>query len=294
MQGLGFFFIRNHKVSVDLMDSVMRTMHEFFEQPSEIKKKIKRSSSNPWGYNDQELTKETRDWKEIFDIGVSSKTSPFIENNVQWPDQLPDFKITMKRYFEECELLSFKLLSAISCNMGMPADYLEPGFKPEHSSYLRLNYYPLCPEPAEIAALSIPQSGHLGINHHTDSGAITVLLMDSQPGLEVFHQNKWHSVNSVRNCLLVNIGDMIQVMSNDNYAAPIHRVRADSKHTRYSAPFFFNPSYATDYAPFSRMCTDQVPHYKSINWGEFRFSRASGDYASDGEEVQISQYRIKE
>ena len=85
---------------------------------------------------------------------------------------------------------------------------------------------------------------------------------------------------------VINIGDVVQVWSNDRYPAPLHRVIASAQEERYSAPYFFNPSYAANYAPLS-----SPPHYRPINWGEFRAGRAAGDYADHGEEIQISHFR---
>ena len=70
-------------------------------------------------------------------------------------------------------------------NLGMPAQHLAESFHPQHTSFGRINYYPTCPTPESPAGLALPTRGHLAINHHTDSGALTVLLQDRQPGLEV-------------------------------------------------------------------------------------------------------------
>ena len=81
--------------------------------------------------------------------------------------------------------------------------------------------------------------------------------------------------------------------SNDRYQAALHRVRASASNERYSAPFFFNPAYKTNYAPLPTTIDHSHPaRYRSINWGEFRAARAAGDYSDLGEEVQISHYRV--
>jgi isopenicillin N synthase-like dioxygenase len=133
--------------------------------------------------------------------------------------------------------------------------------------------------------------GHLGVNHHTDAGAITLLLQDDQPGLEVFHDNAWCLVEPRRDALVVNIGDIVQVWSNDRYRATLHRGLASADAERFSAPFFFNPTYGAEYAPLPSMIdADHPPIYRPINWGEFRARRAAGDYANRGEYTQISHY----
>jgi isopenicillin N synthase-like dioxygenase len=175
----------------------------------------------------------------------------------------------------------------------MPATYLNDGFLPGHTSFLCLNYHPVCPAPARPAGMGTPTSGHLGVNHHTDSGAITVLLQDAQPGLEVFRGGAWHLVVPRRDALVVNIGDIVQVWSNDRYTAALHGVLASSSAERFSAPFFFNPAYETRYAPLPTTIDAAHPaRYRSINWGEFRARRTQGDYPDYGEEVQIGHYRI--
>ena len=93
---------------------------------------------------------------------------------------------------------------------------------------------------------------------------------------------------------MINIGDMVQVWSNDRYQAALHRVTANSENARYSAPFFLNPAYHTDYAPLPSTIDERHPaRYRTINWGEFRGLRAAGDYADYGEEIQISHYGVQ-
>ena len=74
---------------------------------------------------------------------------------------------------------------------------------------------------------------------------------------------------------MVNIGDVVQVWSNDRYRAALHRVLANTRQPRYSAPFFYCPAYDTDYAPLpSTVDTAHPPRYRAINWAEFRARRA--------------------
>jgi len=85
---------------------------------------------------------------------------------------------------------------------------------------------------------------------------------------------------------------MIQVWSNDIYRAAIHRVLAMDRLDRYSLPFFFNPNYDAVVSPLATTLDHSRPaNYRGIPWGEFRRRRADGDYANNGAEVQISNYR---
>jgi isopenicillin N synthase-like dioxygenase len=131
----------------------------------------------------------------------------------------------------------------------------------------------------------------MALNHHTDAGAITLLLQDRQPGLEVYRDGVWHLVEPTDDAIVVNIGDIVQVWSNDRYQAALHRVIANAEAERFSVPFFFSPAYSTDYAPLATTVSSRTPaRYRPINWGDFYRRRAAGDYADFGEEVQISHY----
>jgi isopenicillin N synthase-like dioxygenase len=245
-----------------------------------------RTAENPWGFYDRELTKRTRDWKQVYDYGP-----PYGRAIVQLPRELPRFAAAITRFYAACDALAFELVEVIAGNLGMPPGALDACFRPHHTSFLRLNYYPACPAPARLADVSAASAGHLGVNPHTDSGALTLLLQDEQPGLEVFHENRWHPVEPRRDALVVNIGDIVQVWSNDRYTAALHRglVAADAE--RFSAPFFFNPAYSTRYAPLpSTVDAQHPPRYRSIHWGDFRARRAAGDYADHGEYHSINHY----
>lgn len=285
----GFFQVVNHGIDASIAQGLTRAMHDFFGQPADAKARVTRSRENPWGYYDKELTKNVRDWKEVYDYGpVDGKAI-----RPQLPDGLPGFRPAIEAYSQACETLAFRLLTALSINLGLPPDHLAQWFRGGHTSFLRLNHYPVCPAPAAPAGLDKASSGHLGINYHTDAGALTLLLQDDQPGLEVFREGRWYLVEPRPDAMVINIGDIVQVWSNDRYAAALHRVLVSSEKDRYSAPYFFNPAYATTYAPLPSMVDEQFPaRYRPINWGEFRSRRADGDYADYGAEVQISDYAI--
>jgi isopenicillin N synthase-like dioxygenase len=284
----GFFQATGHGISARTIAALKREMRAFFALPLETKRAIVRTAENPWGFYDQELTRRTRDWKQIYDYGPP-------DDDVlvpQWPSALPGFRAAIEAFYAACDAVALRLLHAIALNLGMPATALDGAFRPEHTSFLRLNYYPRCPRPERPEAIAVATEGFLGVNHHTDSGVLTLLLQDEQPGLEVLQNGSWHLVEPRRDALVVNIGDIVQVWSNDRYRAALHRglVAADAE--RFSAPFFFNPAYSAAYAPLpSTVDSQHPPLYRQILWREFRARRAAGDYADHGEYAQISDYR---
>ena len=270
----GAFQLADHGISSRTYATLLREASAFFSGSQAVKNSVRRSEQNPWGFYDAELTKNTRDWKEVFDYGPAHGE----HHEPRWPAAQPGLETAVMAYYRECERIAGELLRALCRNLGVPAAGLQSAFGAGHTSFVRLNYYPPCPEAA-----------HLGVNHHTDSGAITLLLQDQHAALQIFDQGAWRLVPAEPDKLLVNLGDIFQVWSNDRYPAALHRVVSNSSHSRISAPFFFNPSNDTVYQPLPEQ---GAPRYRPIRWGEFRRLRSLGDYADYGAEVQISDYRI--
>lgn len=283
----GFFHVVEHGLHPALVAAVMAEARGLFAGPAEAKRALSRSRDNPWGYYDRELTKNRRDKKEIFDIGPDLAGRP-VENDAffgatPFPDWRPGLQSTARLWAQACEDLSFQLLALMAAGLGVAPGAMAEAFEGVHTSFLRLNRYPTS-DPADDTA---DRPAGLGIHHHTDAGALTVLLTDGRAGLEVLKDDVWRPVNAVPGGLIINIGDMVQVWSNDAYVAPLHRVLAMEAEERLSLAYFFNPAYAAVIAPF-----EPAPHYHAISWSEFRRRRAEGDFADYGAEVQIGDYRV--
>jgi len=298
---LGFFQITGHGISEELISRVWRETKGFFALPTPAKQGVVRTKNNARGWYNRELTKTTRDMKEVFDFGYkpyperpdkdpSNRTRDGVN---QWPDAglCPDFRSTMWEYFQACEHIALELLEVVGEGLGVSPDRLTRDFVNKHTSFLRLNYFPSY-DPL-YGDQQASAGGHLGIHQHSDAGALTVLLQDSVGGLQFCLNDQWIPVEPVEGALVINIGDIMQVWSNDRYQAPLHRVLASEGNARYSLPFFYNPSYDAEYAPLDNLTNGpSPPRYRPINWGEFRWKRQQGDYANYGQENQISDYRI--
>ena len=173
----------------------------------------------------------------------------------QWPAGMPQFEAAVRAYYDACENIAHRLLGAISVNLGMPADYLSRDFTESHTSFMRINFYPKDPADAPPSASDKP----FGVHQHTDAGALTLLMQDGQPGLEICRDGVWHLVEPLSGALVINIGDIVQVWSNDRYRAALHRVVTSPDRDRYSAPYFFNPGFETTYAPLPTTVTAATP-----------------------------------
>jgi isopenicillin N synthase-like dioxygenase len=283
----GFFQVTNHGIEQAVIDEIFAVSHLFFGEPAADKRRILRDADNPWGFFDRELTKNRQDCKEIYDFGPDRGDG----RGPRWPGgRLRErFEPAVRACYARCTDLSLRLLAVIATNLGASPQSLAHDFEEDvHTSFLRLNFYP----SAALGEVRDAPQRPFGVGEHTDAGALTILMQDQQPGLEVQRNGRWHLVEPRSDAVVVNIGDIVQVWSNDQYRAALHRVLTNPRHDRYSIPFFLNPSYEATYEPLPSTVTPERPAaYRRIGWREFRSLRAAGDYADLGEEIQIHHYR---
>ena len=270
----GFFHLLNHGLPASSIQTALDLAQAFFALPAELKLSHSRGQDSPWGFYDRELTKNLRDRKEIFDFSLVE--------NMQWPQQPAQLRTVLEAYALQCHALAMQLLGLACRGLGFAYQRLAPQFQPRHSSFTRLNYYP---PPARVA----DEAGPLGISRHTDAGALTLLLQDAVSGLQVQRGGQWHDIEPLTGAITVNVGDMLQVWSNDRYHAALHRVLASTQEPRFTIAYFLNPAYDCTVTPL--VDAGETARYSPILWREFRDLRALGDYDDYGDEVQISHYR---
>ena len=284
----GMFALTGHGFADAEAEQCLAEMRRFFARPLSQKQALSRSRDNPWGFNDRELTKNRRDRKQVFDIGPdhSDPADPF-GGSTPWSEADPRFAETMRAWKAKCEALSDRLLAQIFVGLGESAATAEAAFRPFATGFLRLNLYPL----GDPLAGPDPSDGARAVHHHTDAGALTVLLEDGTAGLQVLRHDHWHDVRPLPGALIVNIGDMVEVWSNGLYRAPVHRVLAMDARERVSAPYFHNPAWGAMISPLSgALAQSGSPRFRPIPWAEFRRRRAEGDYGDYGQEVQIGDW----
>ena len=296
----GSFQVVSHGIAPELIQAFNVQCKRYFNLPHETKLQWKRNEGNARGFFDDELTKQRRDWKEALDFGVPRSrdwTTPDRSsenlcldgwNQLPSEDVMPNFRPTVIRYFEACAELSDRL--AVLMAKGMNRDENEPivqKLREKHSSYLRVNYYPPCQN--EDNEDTEDESKPLGISPHRDAGFLTVLLQDDDcHSLQVWKDDRWILVHPIPGALTINTGDMAQIWSNGRYVAPLHRVLTNPKKVRYSAPFFYNPSYDTWVKPLVE--DDKPAVYHPVLWGYFRAVRFAGDLTDLGVEIQIDHF----
>ncbi|KAI4367634.1 hypothetical protein MLD38_023347 [Melastoma candidum] len=293
----GFFQVINHGVPAEKRARLDGAARRFFEQSLEEKRKVGRDEKNILGYYDSEHTKNVRDWKEVFDVTAQEPTfAPashhpddweVVQWNNRWPEYPPELREACEEYLLEMEKLARKLLELIAHSLGLLKDRFK-GFFEEQMSFLRLNHYPPCPVP-HLA---------LGVGRHKDSGALTILAQDDVGGLEVKRKTdgEWVFVRPTPNALIINVGDIIQVWSNERYESVEHRVMLNSERDRYSIPFFYNPSHRVMVEPFPELVNDrEPPKYRAYNWGKFVASKKRSNLMKlDVENIQIHHFKVED
>ncbi|KAI5058117.1 hypothetical protein GOP47_0026287 [Adiantum capillus-veneris] len=246
----GFFQVVNHAIPLTVIHNLKEAAKAFFALPLEQKLQIKRSFENPLGYNDSELTKNVRDWKEVFDMAVEGSLelpADFHGDDLQtrstlnqWPRSMPQLREAIEEYISSAKELAFTLLHLIAQSLGLLANHFDDQFLGSKVVHLRLNHYSVCPAP-KLA---------LGAGGHKDMGALTVLLQDDVGGLEVKRKDgEWIPVKPNPTAPVINVGDLMQVYSNDKYQSVEHRVVVIKNVNRYSFPLFFNPAHWVNVSP---------------------------------------------
>ncbi|KAL5562508.1 hypothetical protein UlMin_032255 [Ulmus minor] len=291
----GFFQVINHGVPLEKRQKIDSAARKFFAQPLEEKRKVRKDEVKKLGYYDAENTKNVRDWKEVFDVTLEeptlAPTSPDPEDQQitewvnQWPLYPPELREACEEYTREVEKLALKLMELIALSLGLPAKRFHGYFK-DQTTAMRLNHYPPCPSP-DLA---------LGVGHHKDGGALTVLAQDEVGGLEVKRKTdgEWIRVKPTPNAYVINVGDLIQVWSNDKYESVEHRVMVNSERGRISIPFFLNPAHYTMVKPLEELIDDQnPPKFKPYNWGKFQTHRRRSNFKKLNEEnIQTYHFRV--
>ena len=292
----GFFIVGQHG-GERAVDNALKQAREFFALPKAQKKEVQRGEKNPLGYFDRELTKRRRDQKEVFDFKTSGKLSADPMRLTPWPNSLPGFKPALTEFFSTFEGLAEEIMRLMLVSLGFSVEasrvISEDSFGELHTSAARLNFYPIDDPLSEDEVKSVTPLGDMALHHHTDPGAITLLIQDDAGGLQAFSNSLgWVDVPPSENSIVVNVGDVMQVWTNDECVAGVHRVvPVERDKGRYSLPFFYQPRIDSVVEPW-RM-KDKKALYTSFTWRDYITGRVTDNFADYGvDDIQISKYRI--
>ncbi|UZK65602.1 isopenicillin N synthase family dioxygenase [Sphingomonas sp. M1-B02] len=243
-QRFGFAVVQDHGIPQPLIERAWAMTKAFFDLPEAQKRAlVLEGGGGARGYTPfkTEIAKGAShvDLKEFWHVGRELAKGHRFESSMApniWPDRPEGFRETFLELFQAFDDAGDKLLSAIARYLGLAPDWFDPAVK-DGNSVLRLLHYP--PVPADAPEVRA--------GAHEDINLITLLLGAEEAGLELLDRDgKWLAVKPPADALVVNVGDMLQRLTNHVLPSTTHRVVNPPPerrgHARYSMPFFLHPA----------------------------------------------------
>ncbi|WOG97152.1 hypothetical protein DCAR_0416491 [Daucus carota subsp. sativus] len=263
----GFFQLVNHGIPEELLERVKKVSSECYKLEREEKFKTSTPVKllNELVENKSHNKIDNVDWEDVFLL-----SDDVIES--EWPKETPEFRETMTEYRAELKKLAVKVMEVMDENLGLPKGYIRQAFNGgeagDNTAFFgtKVSHYPSCPQPEMVN----------GLRAHTDAGGVILLFQDDQVnGLQILKGGEWIDVQPIKNSIVINTGDQIEVLSNGRYKSVWHRVLALPTGNRRSIASFYNPSYKATIGPAQELV--ETPHKElEQDYPKFVF----GDYMS--------------
>ncbi|KAI4352387.1 hypothetical protein L6164_006645 [Bauhinia variegata] len=255
----GFFQVINHGVSKDLMDDILKIFKEFHAMPA--KEKVNECYKDPNGscklYTSSENYTEgaLQYWKD----SLTHPCPPSGEYMEYWPQKPTGYREIVGKYTRELRKLGLKILELLCDGLELNPRYFSGGLSEKPT--MLVHHYPPCPDPSLT----------LGLAKHRDPTLITILLQDDQVnGLQVLKDGEWVAVEPIPNAFVVNVGLLLQIISNGRLVGAEHRAVTNSSMARTSVAYFIYPSYESLIEPAQALVNGSTPPlYKSMTFAEF-------------------------
>ncbi|GKB91192.1 1-aminocyclopropane-1-carboxylate oxidase homolog 3-like protein [Tanacetum coccineum] len=255
---LGFFQVVNHGVDVKMIESVVNDVKKFFEMDDEYKMRFySREAGKGVSYstNFDLFRSKAASWRDTLQVRMSP-----IEPD--W-EAVPEMcRQALKDWDKAVVSLGDALMSILCEGLGVKSDKLKELTCLE-GRVSASHYYPQCPQPDLT----------MGLTPHTDPGVLTVLVQNEVGGLlHVKCGEDWAAVEAVPGAIVINIGDLLQMMSNGEYKSVEHRVLANPEEVaRVSIAVFLNPSIREKlYGPFPELISAEKPAvYKEFTYSDY-------------------------
>ena len=249
----GFAIVRDHGLDPAIIARALGATKHFFALPDEVKRRYHvRGGAGQRGYIPfgVEAAKGAAhvDLKEFWHVGrelpEGHRYRPHMPHNL-WPEEAPQFRDSVYALYQALDSLGLELLNAIALFLDLAPEFFRAPVR-DGNSVLRLLHYPPTP----------PQPEGVRAEAHEDINVITLLLGAEEAGLQLLtREGAWLDVNPPEGALVVNVGDMLQRLTNHTLRSTTHRVVNPSRERahlpRYSIPFFlhFAPDYLIETLP---------------------------------------------
>ncbi|GAB3522733.1 isopenicillin N synthase family dioxygenase [Emticicia fontis] len=268
---IGFVAIKNHGLSEELRGKLYEAVQKFFYQADDLKKKYEfPEMAGQRGYvgKGKETAKghNRPDLKEFYHVGQPEPEEGMYKN--VFPTEVPEFEKYTVEVYKTFENTGKTLLRAIALYLELPEDYFENKVKGGDSILRALHYFPI-ENPDALPEGSVRAAAHGDIN------LITLLMGASAEGLEVLRlDGKWIPVTALPDQIIINVGDMLDRLTNHKLKSTIHQVvnppREKMKNSRFSIPFFMHARPETDLTCLDSCIDVNNPRrYENMTAGEF-------------------------
>jgi isopenicillin N synthase-like dioxygenase len=274
---IGFVAIKNHGLSDDLREKLYEEIKRFFFSDDELKRKYDIPGiAGQRGYigKEKETAKgfKVADLKEFYHVGqqlIDDGDSIWEEypDNV-FPEEFPEFKELTLATYRTFENAGKTLLKAIALYLNLDENYFDEKVKHGNSILRAIHYFPIV-NPDELPEGAVRAAAHGDIN------LITLLMGASAEGLEVLRRDgKWIAITALPDQIIVNVGDMLDRLTNHKLKSTIHRVvnppREKMGTSRFSIPFFMHPRSEMDLTCLESCIDNTHPRmYVNMTAGEF-------------------------
>ena len=272
----GFVTITNHGLSQDLIDRLYKNIQAMFslsQQQKQQYEKVELAGQRGYTSPGKETAKgaKTADLKEFWQIGQVVTDGDPIKSD--YPDnefvaEIPEFNEVTREIYQRLETSGKHLLRAISTYLGLPVDYFDPYVHNGNSILRGIHYFPI-EDPDSLSEDAVRAGAHEDIN------LITLLIGASADGLEVLtRSNEWLPIKAGHTDVVVNVGDMLQRLTNNKLRSTTHMVvnppRELMKTSRYSVPFFLHPRMSMDLTCLESCIDEANPKaYENMTAGEY-------------------------
>jgi isopenicillin N synthase-like dioxygenase len=272
----GFVTIANHGMTKELMDELYLEVKHFFtlKEAEKLNYEVV-GLAGQRGYTSKGREKakdsKTPDLKEFWQCGQVVTDGDAIKS--EYPDnlmveELPGFNKITREVYQRLETAGKHLLRAIAVYLNLPENYFDDKVHNGNSILRAIHYFPI-DNPDSLPDDAVRAGAHEDIN------LITLLIGASADGLEVLTRDgSWFAVKANADDIVVNVGDMLQRLTNNKLKSTTHRVvnppRELMKNSRYSVPFFLHPKSTMDLAALDSCIDQQHPKaYTDITAGDY-------------------------
>ncbi len=270
---IGFVSIKNHGLSDELVSQLYSSVEDFFKLPDEVKKKYEKADLfGQRGYiskgKEKAKGRNTGDLKEFYHVGQPDENKPIEYPSNIWPEEVANFKEATSTAFRTLQTAGMQMLRAIALYLELPENYFDDKISKGNSILRPIHYFPIeTPETIPHDAVRAAE--------HGDINLITLLMGASADGLQVLRKDgEWIPITALPDQIVVNVGDMLERLTNHKLKSTIHRVvnppRELMNTSRFSIPFFLHPVSEMDLTCLESCIDESHPKdFEDILAGDF-------------------------